>query len=83
MLEELIEKYGEDVVRGALERIIRQEKDKEKVSDWAKKSFDKVTKVKNGQAIIQGNGKGEFDWQVPVNLERLMVILDKLGVLEG
>ena len=83
MLEELIEKYGEDVVRGALERIIQQEKDKEKVSDWAKKSFEKVTKAENGQAIIQGNGNGEFDWQVPVNLERLMVILDKLGVLEG
>ena len=43
----------------------------------------KVPKLENGQAIIQGNGKGEFDWQVPVNLERLMVILDKLGVLEG
>ena len=83
MLEELIEKYGEDIVRSALERIVVQERDKEKVSDWAKTSFEKVTKVENGQAIIQGNGKGEFDWQVPVNLERLMVILDKLGVLEG
>ena len=83
MLEELIDKYGEDVVRIALERIIRQEKDKEKVSEWAKKTFDKSTKLENGQAIIQGNGNGEFDWQVPVTLERLMVILDKLGVLEG
>lgn len=70
-------------VRSALERIISQEKDKEKVSDWAKAVFDKSTKVTEGKiAIIQGNGSGEFDWQLPVNLERLMVILDKLGLLE-
>lgn len=84
MLEELIEKYGEDTVRSALERIIGQEKDKENVSEWAKAVFDKSTKVAEGKiAIIQGNGSGEFDWQLPVNLERLMVILDKLGLLEG
>lgn len=84
MLEELIEKYGEDTVRSALERIIGQEKDKENVSEWAKAVFDKSTKVTEGKiAIIQGNGSGEFDWQLPVNLERLMVILDKLGLLEG
>lgn len=84
MLEELIEKYGEDIVRNALEKIIRQEKDKENVSDWAKTVFEKSTKVNSGgQSIIQGNGKGKFDWQASVTLERLMVILDKLGVLEG
>lgn len=52
-------------------------KDKEKVSEWAKAVFDKSTKVTEGE-----NRSGEFDWQLPVNLERLIVILDKLGLLE-
>ena len=46
--------------------------------------FEKVTKKdENGKAIIEGNGAGEFDWQQPVTLERLMVILDKLNLLNG
>jgi N-acetylmuramoyl-L-alanine amidase CwlA len=84
MLEELISKYGENNVKKALEELIIMYKNKEKVSDWAKVVFEKSTrKDKEGNAIINGNGKGEYDWQVPVTLERLMVILDKLGVLEG
>lgn len=84
VVDELIEKYGEGNVRKAFEELILRYKDKEKVSDWARLTFEKATKKdENGNAIINGNGNGEYEWQTPVTLERLMVILDKLGILEG
>ena len=84
MLENLIDKYGADKVEKALDTLIKQQTDNENVSDWADDVFKKVTtKNEGGKAIIEGNGNGEFDWQQPVSLERLMVILDKLNLLNG
>ena len=84
MLENLIDKYGAGKVEKALDTLIKQQTDNENVSDWADDVFKKVTtKNEGGKAIIEGNGNGEFDWQQPVSLERLMVILDKLNLLNG
>ena len=84
MLQALIEKYGKEKVQNAMDTLIRQQTENEDVSKWAEAVFEKVTeKDENGKAIIEGNGAGEFDWQQPVTLERLMVILDKLNLLNG
>jgi hypothetical protein len=32
--------------------------------------------------LILGDGEGWFGWQEPVSLERLMVIMDKLGLVK-
>jgi len=83
MLQALTEKYGKEKVEKALDTLIKQQVDNEDVSSWAKNTFEKVTKEdENGNVIIAGVGNGEYDWQQPITLERLMVILDKLGVLK-
>ena len=48
-----------------------------KPSAWAKSACDKAVK----KGIIQGDDKGDCKWQEPVSTERLMVILDRLGLL--
>lgn len=84
MFDELVKKYGKEVVIKALDTLIRQQTNNEDISDWAKPTFDKVTKKDSkGNAIVAGVGNGEYDWQQPVTLERLMVILDKLGLIGG
>ena len=84
MFDELVKKYGKEVVIKALDTLIKQQTNNEDISDWAKPTFDKVTKKDSkGNAIVAGVGNGEYDWQQPVTLERLMVILDKLGLIGG
>lgn len=46
-------------------------------SNWAKNACDKAAR----SGLILGDGQGWFGWKEPVTLERLLVILDKLGVL--
>jgi N-acetylmuramoyl-L-alanine amidase len=46
-------------------------------SDWGKAACDKAVKT----GLILGDGKGRYGWKEPVTLERLLVILDKLGIL--
>jgi N-acetylmuramoyl-L-alanine amidase len=46
-------------------------------SDWAAAACGKA--VKSG--LIKGDGAGWFGWKEPVLLERLLVVLDKLGML--
>jgi N-acetylmuramoyl-L-alanine amidase len=44
-------------------------------SVWAKDVCDRA----KDSGLILGDGKGRYGWQEPVTLERLLVILDKLG----
>ena len=46
-------------------------------SEWAKAACGKAA----ASGLVVGDGKGLFGWREPVTLERLLVILDKLGLL--
>lgn len=51
---------------------------KDEPSEWAKTACEKV--VQNG--LIKGDGAGWYGWKDPVTLERMLVILNKLGLLK-
>lgn len=47
-------------------------------SDWAKTACEKAVTKK----LIEGDGKGNYGWATNLTLERFLVILDKLGLLD-
>jgi hypothetical protein len=46
-------------------------------SRWAEAAAEKAVRL----GIVQGSGAGHFGWKEPVSLERLLVVLDRLGLL--
>jgi N-acetylmuramoyl-L-alanine amidase len=48
-------------------------------SQWARDVCERA--VSSG--LILGDGHGNYGWREPVTLERMLVLLDKLGVLTG
>jgi N-acetylmuramoyl-L-alanine amidase len=48
----------------------------DKPSGWAEAACDKAIAA----GIIQGSG-GKFGWREPVTLERMLVVLDRIGIL--
>lgn len=56
MFTEFVEKYGEDVVKAALQKLINSEINKDKVSDWA---VSEIAEAKNA-GITDGTRPGSF-----------------------
>lgn len=46
-------------------------------SDWAKASCEKAIAA----GVIQGNGKGAYNWQLPLTREAYLVMQDRAGLL--
>jgi hypothetical protein len=57
--------------------LIMEFKDKDQISQWALASIEKA----KSKGILKGDDQGNVNPKEPVSLERLMVILDRVGVL--
>lgn len=81
LTEEYAKQCGEGIAAALIEFLGIEPKKEEAVinqpSSWAEVSSNKAVSAK----VIQGDDKGNYLWKEPVTTERLMVILDRLGLL--